>query len=275
MLKSTPNDIGTWFRVLLLCGVQENGGRIKDGLELTNNQWIQACGVTKRDVVKLIAKGNLLCDDAEKKGDLIVWGYPLHFETQLKAKREWGRAAAAKRWDCDHGSPNTRPIAKPNAESITGPTPTPINEPIGSPNTEPIGSPNAKRGKVRERENKDSNTTKPLNADAIEEIYLAYPKHVGKKAALKAISKALQQIDAKSLLDRTKAFAAAVATWPKARLQFRPDPASWFNAGRYEDDPREWEDEKKPRVHPLGGEIDPNFDSSKPNAHTGGVPLAN
>ena len=99
-----------------------------------------------------------------------------------------------------------------------------------------------------------------------EDIYAAYPRKVGKQAAIKAIKKVIRAgkknedwmceqmgaIDIDNdrpmegptveavLLERTKAYAAAVATWPAADKQFIPHPATWFNRGSYDDDPKEW-----------------------------------
>lgn len=86
-----------------------------------------------------------------------------------------------------------------------------------------------------------------------ERIYAAYPRHVGKKDALKAIERAMKcvrQADAgqvekiaasEYIFERTKAFAEAVKQWPPQDRQFIPHPATWFNQGRYADDPKEWE----------------------------------
>lgn len=72
-------------------------------------------------------------------------------------------------------------------------------------------------------------------------IYDAYPRKTGKLAALKAINKALKTVDADALLDAVKSYAAITATWPEADRRFIPNPSTWFNQGRYEDDPSTWE----------------------------------
>jgi hypothetical protein len=79
-----------------------------------------------------------------------------------------------------------------------------------------------------------------------EDIYAAYPRKVGKQAAIKAIKKAIKALGGAfgkpevELLILTKQYAAAVATWPAADKQFIPHPATWFNRGSYDDDPKEW-----------------------------------
>jgi hypothetical protein len=79
-----------------------------------------------------------------------------------------------------------------------------------------------------------------------EEIYAAYPRKVGRAAAIKAINKVPSKwrdggfAMRKFLLERTQSYAAAVAKWPAADKQFIPHPATWFNRGSYDDDPKEW-----------------------------------
>ena len=86
---------------------------------------------------------------------------------------------------------------------------------------------------------------KEKKASPAEQIYQAYPRHIGKAAAIKAINAAIKklgQLDptedaAAFLLERTKAFAVS----PKGNLgQFTPYPATFYNQGRYADDEAEW-----------------------------------
>lgn len=82
-------------------------------------------------------------------------------------------------------------------------------------------------------------------------LYEAYPRKVAKERALIAISKALKLKSYEHLMERTEAYAKAVSKWS---LDYRysdkgrdlvPHPASWFNGGCYDDDPREWVGDKK------------------------------
>lgn len=85
-------------------------------------------------------------------------------------------------------------------------------------------------------------------------IYEAYPRKVGRRAALKAIELAIKEV-AKGLLSarmaacvdpeayllaKTKAFAEAFSKWPVQEQHFCPHPSTWFNQGRYDDDPQQW-----------------------------------
>jgi predicted DNA-binding transcriptional regulator len=110
-------------------------------------------------------------------------------------------------------------------------------------------------GPVNERERKEihkkviqgtSSKREVINSLA-EPIYQAYPKKVGRPAALKAIAKAIQRVQNQpdvpstdainNLLEKTKAYAKAVEG---SDLQFIPHPATWFNQERYNDDPSTW-----------------------------------
>lgn len=71
-------------------------------------------------------------------------------------------------------------------------------------------------------------------------IYEAYPRKVGKQEALKTIVKVLKSgVVFDDLLAKTKSY-AAVNQEEGADPGYIPHPATWFNAGRYADDPNEW-----------------------------------
>jgi len=83
---------------------------------------------------------------------------------------------------------------------------------------------------VQQSEAESESKTDPL------EIYRAFPMKVGKPDALRAIKRALLNVPFNTLLDKTKAFAAA----RNGDLNFCPNPATWFNQERYNDDPKTW-----------------------------------
>ena len=87
---------------------------------------------------------------------------------------------------------------------------------------------------------------RPIWCDA---IYRAYPRKVGVTYAIKAIHNKIKDLaiaryerDAskayKFLLERTKAF--ALSQDGHTNRSFIPYPATWFNQGRFNDDPNEW-----------------------------------
>jgi len=90
-------------------------------------------------------------------------------------------------------------------------------------------------------------TAKPVLIDGIAEaIYQAYPRHEGKKAALKAISVAMRGTPSTVLMEKTMEYAKAVQAWPQKRrytpqgTDTVPHPATWFNGERFNDDPKQW-----------------------------------
>lgn len=106
-----------------------------------------------------------------------------------------------------------------------------------------LSIPNAKgiqRHKDKEKEKDKEKDNGGVGESPAARIYAAYPRKVAKTAAMKAIVTALERTTADALLAATTAYAAAVAKWPEADRQFVPHPATWFNQGRYEDDPSTW-----------------------------------
>lgn len=77
-------------------------------------------------------------------------------------------------------------------------------------------------------------------------------RKVGKAAALKSIEKAIRAVaDARTmshdqaaayLMERATAYTASPIA--QAEMQYRPHPTTWFNQGRYDDDPATWQHSK-------------------------------
>jgi hypothetical protein len=72
-------------------------------------------------------------------------------------------------------------------------------------------------------------------------IYDLYPRKVGREKAVQAILRAFLKVDPETLKAKVEEYAAAVTKWPRDRRQFIPHPTTWFNQGRWDDDPAEWE----------------------------------
>jgi len=83
---------------------------------------------------------------------------------------------------------------------------------------------------------------------AAERIYSLYPRKIARKKAIKAICAALAEVEARGEPDpesylsvRTSSYAAsrkAILAKDPDSENFTPHPASWFNAGRYDDEPQ-------------------------------------
>lgn len=89
-----------------------------------------------------------------------------------------------------------------------------------------------------------------------EQIYEAYPRKEAKQDALKAISRAMEKASPQEILTATELYAEAVSRWHPEDRRFVPHPATWFNGGRYQDDPMTWE-RKEPALSPNGKRVAP------------------
>lgn len=87
-----------------------------------------------------------------------------------------------------------------------------------------------------EQGNRGTGDTSPQRGDgAFAEFYLVYPRKVAKDAARRAFERAVQRADAAVIISGARKFASD----PNLPLekQFIPHPATWLNAGRWDDEP--------------------------------------
>ena len=100
-------------------------------------------------------------------------------------------------------------------------------------------------------------TSKPSPSPADGEcvkIYESYPLKVGKPDALRAIRKAVQKHGFDTILTKTRAFSVARG----GDTSFVPNPSTWFNQERYNDDPETWKPKVNPSVNGKAKYVDPN-----------------
>jgi len=152
-------------------------------------------------------------------GDLTLTNYERHNGKPAKTRAQTASRVKKSRSEC-------------NAPSVTQNT---------KPVTLPLLSSKDSASSIKTASKQHQTGINPAStATDIEAIYWAYPKHVGKQPALKAIAKALDHIDYEGLLAAVTEYAAAVSGSDK---QYMPHPATWFNNHRWEDDRSEWKDE--------------------------------
>lgn len=86
-----------------------------------------------------------------------------------------------------------------------------------------------------DNENKDVNSNKKRGSGGkdFDAFWSAYPKKVGKQAAIKAFKKVNVNIDV--LIDAVKKQKES-SQWQKDGGQYIPNPATWLNQGRWEDE---------------------------------------
>jgi hypothetical protein len=89
--------------------------------------------------------------------------------------------------------------------------------------------------KGRRGEGEKVKTRPPARADAaFDQWWVTYPKKVGKAAARKAYAKALKTTDADTIIAGLKAQLPKLLA---SEDRFRPNPATWLNEGRWDDEP--------------------------------------
>lgn len=74
----------------------------------------------------------------------------------------------------------------------------------------------------------------PIKKMGFAEFYMAYPRKVGKEAARRSFEKAAKTTDPQLIVDGARRYAADPNLPEK---QFIPHPATWLNAGRWDDEP--------------------------------------
>ena len=110
-IGSDPVQRSTWLCLFRYCAGQENGGIIECCREWPDRKWQQLCRVTLEEVN---AESSLWTWGGQ---DLIVWRYPVDKESEIKAKREAGKATATKRWHPQaNSSANSSAISSADTE---------------------------------------------------------------------------------------------------------------------------------------------------------------
>jgi hypothetical protein len=86
---------------------------------------------------------------------------------------------------------------------------------------------------------KRKNALPSTDIEGFQEWYAIYPKKKSPQAAKRAFAKLTGSglIALPALMEKTRAFAASWADKPKQERKFIPYPASWLNAGGYDDEP--------------------------------------
>lgn len=102
------------------------------------------------------------------------------------------------------------------------------------------------KGKDKTRKDKKGKEQALLeHATSIEAIYEAYPLKKARPDALNAIRRAITKISPEQLWERTKAYAKA----RNGDLSYVPNPSTWFNQERFNDDPSTWKNNGTNKGH--------------------------
>lgn len=131
--------------------------------------------------------------------------------------------------------PEPKEMSDPPYSTVTHGEQPPESESNPNPNTNPNPNPNAR-------------------ASAFEAFWGEYPKKVGKEAAKKAFAKIPPS--AFPLLVPAIERQMQSAQWRKDDGQYIPNPATWLNQGRWEDEPPEAEKKTEAFRQPVPGRDD-------------------
>ena len=108
------------------------------------------------------------------------------------------------------------------------------------------GKPTVNNGKPRlaQAETETEKINKQPAADEFDQFWQSYPRKVAKGTARKAWDKAVKTVDAQTIIDGGKRYAASMAG---SEAKFIAHPTSWLNAERWADEP---EPAPKPEIKP-------------------------
>lgn len=161
---------------------------------------------------------------------------------RLDDHRDWGwRVVNWCRYDAirssfEHRAAKARDMKRYREKLLSEPSPKSTKNDLLTSNTPPE-DPLHVTSRSLHVDYMSSTKARKAEAEHVEAVYAAYPKKCARKAAEKAIRKALMEVGYETLLERVKAYSEARKGQDP---QFTPHPATWFNQGRFNDDPATW-----------------------------------
>jgi len=156
-------------------------------------------------------------------------------EAEKKAKARAAKSGKAQ--DSEPSPQGTDPGLPEGApEGVTGG----VRSTRPDPSRPVPASPNGDTPPVVPRQGTSSRGRTSSTPDRFDEFWSAYPRRVGKQAAIKAWRKAVELTDPDTIIEGARRYAAARdGEDPK----YTAHPSTWLNAGR-------WDDEPEPRYTP-------------------------
>jgi hypothetical protein len=110
----------------------------------------------------------------------------------------------------------------------------------------------------------------PDSDPAFMRFYKSYPRRESKKSAYKAWKSAIRSVDPETIIAAASRYAIARNNEDP---QFTPLPASWINAGKWDDEPTERPNNARPqqqqRARPMDGWLQAIADLAPPDDHGG------
>ena len=102
---------------------------------------------------------------------------------------------------------------------------------------------------IKENNTRDNNNplTPTGESELFDEFWAAYPKHVAKKPARRAWDKLHADRDLLDALLTALEWQTRTEAWQRDGGRYVPNPATWLNGRRWEDEPQPGEPDKPPR----------------------------
>jgi len=259
-LEDHPAEIeGFWIRIICKLWYAENQGRMTRTLD----QWarILRCSKMKANEVLLYFQSEKIGDVTFSNQNVTVISRRIFRDAKLREANRLKVKRHREKVGCNQNETDLKPESNRKKSEVIG----------------------QKSELIKDKGFKSisSNPEKP-DLKECEKIYKAYPRKVGKGAALKAIQNAVKRLEVlvdKEQIDNAETFLAgkvqAFASSPKGQAgQFCPHPATWFNQERYFDDPAEWQDRGGQQAQGQAGGI-PRVDTATPEQRRKGGQFIN
>jgi uncharacterized protein YdaU (DUF1376 family) len=235
-------ELGSCFRLL---GRQWIDGHIPDDLRLLAR-------LCRLDDATMAEAWVTLCPffpvvETGKRANRFMWMEREKVVADLERRSDEGTRAANKRWNEARNKCSATPVATPNGSPISEP----MQEQTRAEQTKAENTfPQTAFADVLAVLSDGTKNSKPIEAQ-IERLYSLYPRKLDKLDAKKAIRKAVGVVIAGDadhpamrlhealdcLAQRVTLYAQCVQGYDR---DYIPYPASWFNAGSFWDDEREW-----------------------------------
>lgn len=153
------------------------------------------------------------------------------------AERRAKRVAAGRKGGMARAAKQTASSSQASAKQVLDePLPSASSTPQAKSNPVPVPVP-VTSNEVTHTGNEVAGPTRPAGRatypPAFEAFWDAYPKHKDKKAALKAWKQATKEVPNETLIEAATAYAADKTRDP----QYTKHPATWLNAGAWDDQP--------------------------------------
>lgn len=269
-LGADPVDRATWLCLLRYCIGQENDGLIVGAGDWNDRRWQQVVRITKREATRSCELWKF------EDGNLIVWNYPSDKQRLVQTRRDAGRLGGAAKTEAktqasaENGARGGRPENPSKTQANTEATTQRNRKWKGNRKENRKGKGNGNGDDVpssqSEVDSTDSHT--PTLAEWI--VYADSIGYTDEKDATQAwhnyeatrsAAGWWLQSNGKKITNWRSACVTCRGNWQRFR---GPGRATRTGVGR----------EEKFAVSGRAGDQQDGFDSSAPNAHTGGVPMA-